>query len=144
MKGIKAPRWDKPKSLAQIEKELGKTCKSCSNPLTNMQGEGSSTLCREHQLKLVSYGGMGRIDRPHTFHRSWICTECGYDVLADPRLTDIDDEMTKRRVARSVMHGDHVDTRSSGGSDLAENISGLCVICHAKKTILNKDYLRNK
>ena len=42
------------------------------------------------------------------------------------------------------MHGDHVDTRSSGGSDLAENISGLCVICHAKKTILNKDYLRNK
>jgi hypothetical protein len=84
---------------------------------------------------------MGRIDRPHTFHRDWICSECGYNVLEDPRLADIEDEMTKRRVGRVLMHGDHHgERRADGGDDSAENIKCLCVVCHARKTILNEDY----
>ena len=106
-----------------------------------MEGPGSEVLCREHQLKQREYGGMGRIDRPHTFHRDWICSECGYNVLEDPRLADIEDEMTKRRVGRVLMHGDHHgERRADGGDDSAENIKCLCVVCHAKKTILNEDY----
>jgi 5-methylcytosine-specific restriction endonuclease McrA len=137
--------WDQPKSIGQMKKELGKCCSvpGCGKPLTHMQGPGSGVLCREDQLKLVEYGGMGRIDRPHTFHRKWICSKCGYDSLADPRLADIKDEMTKRRVARVLMHGDHQERQADGGNDSAENVRALCFVCHAKKTILNEDYRKN-
>jgi 5-methylcytosine-specific restriction endonuclease McrA len=87
------------------------------------------------------YGGMGRIDRIHTFHRDWVCDECGYNALEDPRLADITDEMTKRRVARVLMHGDHQNRQADGGDNSKANIRSLCFVCHAKKTILNEDYL---
>ena len=88
---------------------------------------------------------MGRADRPHTFHRKWECSDCGYQPLEDPRLADITDEMQKRRVARILMHGDHNTTRKAdGGDDSADNIRSQCVVCHAKKTVLNKDYLARK
>jgi hypothetical protein len=135
--------YDKMKSPSQLTTDLGKACciPGCNNTLTHMEGPGSEVLCREHQLKQREYGGMGRIDRPHTFHRDWICSECGYNVLEDPRLADIEDEMTKRRVGRVLMHGDHHgERRADGGDDSAENIKCLCVVCHAKKTILNEDY----
>lgn len=91
------------------------------------------------------YGGMGRIDRPHTFHRDWVCSECGYNALEDPRLQDIEDEMVKRRVARVLMHGDHnITRRADGGDDSAGNVKCLCVVCHAKKTVINEDYKKNK
>jgi hypothetical protein len=140
---MRDPNWDKPKSLAQIKKERNSVCKipGCGKHLTNMLGPGSEALCRDHQLKQREYGGMGRLDRPHTFHREWICSECGYEVLEDPRLADIEDEMTKRRVARVLMHGDHNGERKAdGGDDSAENIKCLCVVCHAKKTVINEDY----
>lgn len=141
------PKLDQLKSHAQIRKEFGKTCEipGCGNPLTMMQGPGSGTLCREHQLNLREYGGMGRIDRKHTFHREWVCDECGYNPLEDPRLADIEDLEVKKRVGRVVMHSDHnVKSKSEGGDDSKENCRNLCVICHAKKTILNKDYLKGK
>jgi hypothetical protein len=131
------------KSPSQLDKDLGKICTipGCNKPLTHMEGPGSGVLCRTHQTNLREYGGMGRIDRPHTFHRSWVCSECGYDSLADPRLADIEDEMIKRRVARVLMHGDHHGERKAdGGDDSAENVKCLCFVCHAKKTILNEDY----
>lgn len=136
-------RWDQPKSQEELRKDLGKTCSipGCNNPLTHMQGPGSKVLCREHQLQQREYGGMGRIDRPHTFHRRWVCDCCGTNVLEDPRLADIEDEMTRRRVARVLMHGDHNGVRrADGGDDSADNVSSLCYVCHAKKTILNEDY----
>ena len=142
---MRDPNFDKPKSLAQMRKDLGKVCKACGEPVSGFEGPGSDVLCRKHQIEQRQYGGMGRIDRPHTFHRSWICTECGYDSLSDPRLADVTDEMTKRRIARVIMHGDHHgDRKADGGSDFAENVKCLCFVCHAKKTILNEDYKQKK
>jgi 5-methylcytosine-specific restriction endonuclease McrA len=109
-----------------------------------MQGPGSAVLCREHQLKQREYGGMGRMDRPHTFHRDWICEECGYTALEDPRLVGVEDEMVKRRIARTLIHGDHNKTRrSDGGNDSKENVKSLCFVCHAVKTTLEEDYMPN-
>lgn len=137
--------WDQPKSISQLKKDLGKVCSvpGCGKSLTHMQGPGSGSLCRDHQLMQREYGGMGRIDRPHTFHRDWVCDECGYNALEDPRLADIADEMTKRRVARVLMHGDHQLRQADGGDDTKENVQSLCFVCHAKKTILNEDYLKS-
>lgn len=135
-------KYDKIKTGAQMEKELGTRCfiDGCDKKLTHMQGPGSEVLCREHQLMQREYGGMGRIDRPHTFHRDWVCEECGYNALEDPRLSDIQDEMTKRRVARVLMHGDHHHRQADGGDDSKQNVRSLCFVCHAKKTILNEDW----
>lgn len=137
---MRDPIFDKPKSLLQIRKDLDKTCKVCGKPVSNFEGPGSDALCREHQIQQREYGGMGRIDRPHTFHRDWVCDECGYNALEDPRLADIQDEMTKRRVARVLMHGDHQHRQADGGNDSKENVRSLCFVCHAKKTILNEDW----
>jgi hypothetical protein len=142
---MRNPSHDKMKSPAQLSKDLGKTCciPGCGQPLTHMDGPGSDSLCREHQLYQREYGGMGRLDRPHTFHRTWCCSECGYNALEDPRLADIEDEMIKRRVARVLMHGDHHgERRADGGDDSAQNVKSLCFVCHAKKTVLNEDYKR--
>ena len=87
---------------------------------------------------------MGRVDRPHTFHRKFECDDCGYKPLEDPRLESIPDEYIKRQVARVLMHGDHNIRQADGGDDSAENISSLCYVCHAKKTILEEDYKKNK
>jgi hypothetical protein len=105
-----------------------------------MQGPGSGVLCREHQLQQREYGGMGRIDRPHTFYRKWTCSCCGYNPLEDARLADVEDEMVKRRIGRVLMHGDHIERQSDGGADTEENIQSLCYVCHAKKTVINEDY----
>lgn len=138
---------DSCKSLAQLRAEVGKFCKICAlegvnEPLTHLKGPGSKTLCRKHQLALSEYGEFGRIDRPHTFHREWKCPECGYTPLTDPRISDVQDEMDKRRIARILMHGDHGTRRTDGGNDSEQNINCLCYVCHAKKTVLNKDYLK--
>jgi hypothetical protein len=139
-------QYDKLKTYQQLSESVGKCCivPGCGENLTTMQGPGQDVLCREHQKMQREYGGMGRIDRPHTFHRDWICSECGYNSLEDPRLSDIMDEMIKRRVARVLMHGDHNTTRrADGGDDSANNVKCLCYVCHAKKTVLNEDYRKN-
>lgn len=139
--------WDKPKSVSQLLKEQGKTCiiPGCNNPLTQMKGPGESTLCRDCQLKSIEYGGMGRKDRPSTFHRTFVCDDCGYNPLEDQRLSDIDDFEVKHRVARMLMHGDHSEKRKAdGGSDAADNIRCLCYVCHAKKTAINNDWKKPK
>lgn len=134
--------YDKMKTGAQMDKEVGMCCMivGCGKNITHMQGPGSEVLCREHQLMQREYGGMGRIDRPHTFHRDWVCVECGTNILEDPRLADIQDEMTKRRAARICMHGDHQHRQADGGDDSKENVRSVCYVCHAKKTVLQEDY----
>lgn len=141
---MRDPKFDNLKNPGQLKRDLGKTCKVCSEPVSQFEGPGSDVLCREHQIQQREYGGMGRIDRPHTFHRDWVCDECGYNSLEDPRIVEIEDELVKRRVARVIMHGDHQHRQADGGSDSKENVRSLCFVCHAKKTILNEDYRKQK
>lgn len=137
-------RDDKRKSSyiikRQIDNRLICSIDGCHNPLTQYEGPGSDSLCRKHQLNQIEYGGMGRIDRPHTFHRNWACEDCGYNALEDPRLADIEDEKIKRRVARVLMHGDHLVRQADGGDDSKSNLRSRCYVCHAKKTIRNEDF----
>ena len=139
-------KWDKPKSMLQLKKDLGKCCTidGCGQPLTQMEGPGSSILCREHQLNQRDYGGTGRIDRPHTFHRTFVCDDCGKDVAAEvskkyPGLQETDPKKFNR-LCRNRVIGDHIIRRADGGDDSAENIQTLCLDCNSDKTILNEDY----
>lgn len=137
--------FDKPKSLAQIRKEIGKTCSipGCGKPLTNMEGPGANTLCREHQLAQIDYGGMGRPDRPHTFHRKTYCEECGYSPFEDPKYEKYKDNPELfNRLCRSQLIGDHQHRQADGGGDHEENIKTLCLRCNSDKTIINEDYKR--
>jgi len=146
MKTMRLPKYDKPKGMSDLSIAMTTFCcvDGCQNNLTTYKGPGQDVLCRDHQLMLREYGGMGRLDRLHTFHRDWVCVECGYNALEDSRLQDIEDEMLKRRVARVLMHGDHHgERRADGGDDSKENIRSLCYCCHAKKTVLNEDYKKS-
>lgn len=142
---LRDPNYDKKKSGKRLAEDAHKICivVGCNYPLTSKEGPGDKSLCREHQLYMREYGGPGRLDRPHTFHRSkeYICIECGWEILKDFRLADIKSEMKKRQVARTLLHGDHKIRQADGGDDSAENIKSLCAVCHAKKTMQNEDYL---
>ena len=142
--------FDKPKNLSQLRKELGKTCSvpGCEKSLTNMEGPGANTLCRDHQLTQVEYGGAGKISRPHTFHRKWICSVCDKDVSeevtkAHPGLKESDPDLYNR-LCRNRIIGDHKIRKADGGEDTEENIQSLCLDCNADKTIINEDYRRSK
>lgn len=141
---MRDPNKDKPKSIVQLNNDLNKICavEGCDCHITQMQGPGCEVLCRDHQLFLTEYGGMGRIDRLHTFHRTWECSKCHYEPLKDPRVNIEEDMDIRYRIARTLMHGDHILRAADGGNDTAENIDGLCVTCHTIKTIKNQDYLK--
>ena len=116
----------------------------CDNDLSIFDGPGGNILCEEHQLECVEYGGMGKPERPHTFYRGWECNTCGYDPRQDPAIQEIEDPYHQLRVARGVMHGDHIKLKSQGGKDTAENINTLCCRCHMIKTYKEQDYLGNR
>jgi HNH endonuclease len=141
-------KWDQPKSLAQIRKELGLTCKhpDCNKPLTNMLGPGSGSCCREHQLQLREYGGYGRLDRLHSWHRSDVCSCCGQDINDDPRwekaekffgITLSDDQ--RNEIKRRYNHGDHQERQADGGGHTGDNVVALCSFCHWVKTVIFND-----
>jgi hypothetical protein len=141
------PTKDKLKSFSLLKQQLRYTpvCRleDCNQPLTDYEGPGSDSYCREHQLLMVEYGeGMGKADRPHTFYRGWICVKCKYDPRKDSQFDDIEDPFHKLRCMRGVMHGDHLIRKSDGGSDTADNIQTLCCRCHMIKTYKEKDYLK--
>lgn len=130
--------------LRRIEKAAKKcTISGCTNPLTRYTGPGSDSCCRDHQLFMVEYGGMGKLERPHTFHRDWVCIDCGMDIRDEPRFADMTDPEEKFIAMRMAMHGDHITQKAAGGGDERENIGSRCILCHIKKTVLNKDYLKN-
>jgi 5-methylcytosine-specific restriction endonuclease McrA len=148
MSKLRDPNKDKWKSWSvRIEQaRLKKVCcaDGCNNPLTQREGPGSDLLCREDQLKLVEYGGAGRLDRLHTLHRKWICDDCGIDVSEQvrqkhPTLED-DNPMLFNRLCRNRIIGDHQVRRADGGTDAEENIRSLCLNCNSDKTILNEDW----
>lgn len=144
---MRNPEYDKFKPLSQLRKEQGKICEieGCNNPLTPFKGPGSDVLCRDCQVSQREYGGLGRIDRKHTFGRKWVCEDCGYNPLEDPRLADVSNIDEKHSIARTLVHGDHHGTtKAAGGGDNLENMKSLCYVCHSKKTILNKDHLQNR
>jgi hypothetical protein len=139
-------KWDKPKSLAQIRKELDKGCVICGKPLTNMQGPGSNRLCREHQLEEISYGGYGKLSKPHTFHRADTCQCCGQDINQDPRWEKAQtffgvslSETQKNEIKRRYNHGDHNFRKADGGDDSEQNTNAFCSFCHWVKTVINND-----
>ena len=143
---FRKPEDDVRKSAAVLKRQLAKNpiccVEGCDQSISFFTGPGSDVLCRDHQLQQVEYGGMGKYHRPHTFHRDWTCVECGYNSLEDHRLADILNEEDKRRIARILMHGDHQERAADGGDNSAKNVRSVCFVCHAKKTVLNKDYLK--
>ena len=64
--------------------------------------------------------------------------------VEDEAIIVIEDPYHQLRVARGVMHGDHIHLKSKGGKDTAENINTLCCRCHMIKTYKEQDYLGNK
>lgn len=146
---MRDPLFDKVKSPAHLKKDLGKVCMvdGCTNHLTQMMGPGKDLLCREHQLKLREYNGGARIDRPHTFHRTWVCAECGKDVSVevDKKHSGLKERDPKlfNRLCRNRIIADHIIRKADGGSDAADNIQSLCLDCNADKTIINEDYKKS-
>ena len=140
---------DQAKSTAQYLKETRviSTCmlEDCNNPLSTFEGPGSKILCREHQVECSEYGGMGKPERPHTFYRGWVCTTCNYDPREDElRFVHVTDPFIRNRAMRGVMHGDHIQLKSKGGSNTADNIATSCCLCHMAKTYIEGDFLGAK
>lgn len=139
---------DKLKSLSIIKRqhEASARCSidGCNNPLSNMTGPGSDVLCREHQLNQREYGGTGRLDRPHTFHRKWCCAHCGKDVslAVSEKYPEMEMENPKlfNRLCRNRIIADHIVRKADGGDDSENNIQSLCLDCNSDKTILNEDW----
>lgn len=134
--------------MAQLKKGLGKVCSvpGCGKPLTQMQGPGEDKLCRDHQVEQREYGGYGRMDRPHTFHRSDICSCCGQNINDDVRWEKAQEhfgvvltEAQKHEIKRRYNHGDHDFRKADGGDDSANNTNPLCSFCHWVKTVIFND-----
>jgi len=142
----KQPTTLKSTAWMKEQYENPKYCilEDCSNEITPYKGAGQDVLCHVHQRECVEYGGMGKPERPHTFYRGWECNTCGYDPREDPAIQEIEDPYHQLRVARGVMHGDHIKLKSQGGKDTAENINTLCCRCHMIKTYKEQDYLGTK
>ena len=145
---LRNPNKDKYKSSGvlreQYKHETKCSLSDCEKDLTDFEGPGSDSYCRDHQLQLAEYGGMGKAERPHTFYREWVCEDCGYDPREDPVFDDIEDEYHKLACQRATLEGDHQDLKSEGGADSKANIVTRCVRCHRIKSMKNKDYLGGK
>lgn len=145
---FRLPREDKRKSQSVIKRQVANRLicciDGCDSPLTQFEGPGSSSLCRPHQVKQREYGGLGRLDRPHTFHRKFVCDHCGKDVAKEVSEKYPDLEETNpvlfNRLCRNRVIGDHIVRRADGGDNSEENLQSLCLDCDSDKTILNEDY----
>ena len=139
-------QYDTFKSRSQLRNDCDKVCciDGCNEPVTPFKGPGCDVLCRDHQLLQREYGGTGRLDRPHTFHRRPICDCCGRNVKQEvaeqyPLLEQTNPDMFNR-LWRNRVIGDHIIRLADGGSNRAENIQSLCLDCNSDKTILNNDW----
>ena len=138
------PRKSTRQLKEQLKKGLTCTILGCDEPLSHKQGPGGNKLCRKHHKQMREYGGVGRLDRPHTFHRKWTCDWCGVDALEKvrkklPHLEDADPDLFYRQ-ARDLIVGDHIIRRKDGGDDSEENIQTLCRDCDSFKTIQAEDW----
>lgn len=140
------PKKSPRKLREQLEKGLTCTVEGCNDPLTQKTGPGSDKLCRKHQKNLREFGGPGRLDRPHTHHRKWICVDCGKDVQAEVRKKFPgveEDPALFSRLCRNRIVGDHIIRKADGGDDSEENIQSLCLDCNSDKTIMSEDWRKS-
>ena len=145
---LRDPSKDKLKGQSVLKEQIrqNRICcmDGCKNPLSMFEGPGSDLLCRDHSLKLVEYGGPGKIDRLHTLHRKWICDECGVDVSEQVRTKYPTLETTNpvlfNRLCRNRIIGDHQVRQADGGDDSEENIRSMCLNCNSDKTIISEDW----
>lgn len=148
MTKFRDPKKDKLKSSSVLKAQIrsNQTCcmDGCNNPLTIFEGPGSDVLCRDDQLKLIEYGGPGKLNRLHTLHRKWICADCGVDVSEQVRSkypsVEQDNPKLFNRLCRNRIIGDHQIRQADGGDDSEENIKSYCLNCNADKTIINEDW----
>ena len=138
---IRKFEWDEPKALSRIKREINLVCAipGCGQALTTFLGPGSDSVCREHQINLSVYGGLGYHGRDYTHHRKWNCDWCGWDPRTDPRFDRIEDLGTKLSAQRACLIGDHKERRADGGLDTEDNIQTLCNTCNNIKTMMNGD-----
>lgn len=145
---LRLPRDDKKKSAAVIKHQVNHRLicclDGCDRPLSVYEGPGSDSLCRQHQIKQREYNGVGRLDRPHTFHRKWVCDHCGKNVLEEVRTKypelEESDPIKFNRLCRNRIIGDHIVRQADGGDDSESNLQSLCLDCNSDKTILNEDF----
>lgn len=155
MKGLRAfsnprnPNKDvKYKSISEQRNSKKCVLDGCNQPLTHYQGPGSMQLCREHQLRLRSYGGPGRLDRPYTFWKKDSCESCGRTPSQDnPKIAQMKEPM-RTVVGRMMLQVDHkqVGKRNkysleNNGVNHPKNLVTLCAECHQLKTYKNSDHI---
>ena len=148
MANLRDPSKDELKSQGVLKEQIRLrhmcTVDGCKSALTIFEGPGSDVLCRDHQLKLVEYGGAGKIERLHTIHRKWVCDDCGVDVSEQVRAKypnlEQDNAVLFNRLCRNRIIGDHQVRRADGGNDSEENIRSLCLNCNSDKTIISEDW----
>lgn len=146
---LRDPLLDKRKDAQTLKEQFEKDvrCKLswCDEPLTKFKGPNDRHLCRGHQIKQREYGGLGRIDRPWTFSRKWVCDWCGYNPKEDLwfETQKWDDEDHKLRTMRNMLVGDHKIRKADGGADDDTNVQTLCQNCNSKKSGLNHDHRRS-
>ncbi len=149
---LRSREQDRRKDARTIKEQLAKnlTCKApdCSNPISQFTGPGNKHLCRDHQLEMAEYGGLGKLDRIWTFSREWSCSWCGYSPKDDPWFDNppipFDNETHKHLTMRSMLVADHKERNVDGGGHGKDNIQTLCQNCNAKKTALYKDFQRRE
>lgn len=143
-------RYNKMKTMAQIRKDLGKTCQvpGCSEPITTMHGPGEDKACRHHQLLQSEYGGPGHWSRPYTFHRQPICADCGVDIrdVVRKKYPDVEqrDPNQWTHLTWQKIVWDHTIRQADGGDDTQDNGTPLCLFCNNDKTVINEDYMPGK
>ena len=145
---LRDPSKDKLKGQSVLKEQIrqNRICcmDGCKNPLSMFEGPGNDLLCRDHSLKLVEYGGPGKIDRLHTLHRKWICDGCGVDVSEQVRIKypgmETDNPILFNRLCRNRIIGDHQIRQADGGDDSEENIRSMCLNCNSDKTIISEDW----
>ena len=143
---------DSKKSIESIKKQIKNklicSLDGCKKPISMYEGAGSDSLCRSHQLDQREYGGVGRIDRPYTFHRRLVCDMCGLDPAEyirkiEPSL-EKSDAVRFSRAVRSLIVGDHIIRKADGGKDTADNIQSLCQNCNVIKGVMHDDWQRKQ
>jgi len=112
---------------------------NCNNHISEYQGPGSQTVCREHQLIMREYGGNARLDRMWTFFKGDVCVVCGHNPMKNIRLQELPyDE--KRVYSRMMLHVDHINADKNDNT--AKNLQTLCLDCHVVKTLKDGDFLK--
>lgn len=120
----------------------------CSCNVSIYAGDGSETLCTEHQSTLREWGGFARLDRPYTLYKKNKCEQCGFDPFNYASYKYFRDDY-KTVIAMRLLDVDHIVPPTNKTDkrlihhlcNYPSNLRTLCKICHADKTTLSGDFL---